>query len=244
MTDSRDIDWAGDVMITDPPYAQRVYTHASSHSPVKGRRHRDLKHDAIDNSLMVWTCGLAARMPRWSCIFTDLESVGAWAGCLQSAGATYVRALPWIRWSMPQLSGDRPPQGAEMIVLAWGSRKGRKSWNGPGNLTNFDEKALRGTGKHPCEKPLDLILRLTEYFSDVGESIIDPFAGSGTTAVAAKLLGRKCQFNELDEHWMTQAKDRLAGGLTVRDQERLMRYRSIDTRDGKTDASRVEKDWP
>ncbi len=44
---------------------------------------------------------------------------------------------------------------------------------------------------HPNEKPVDLLLKLVTLVSLAGETIVDPFAGSGTTGVAALRLGRK-----------------------------------------------------
>ena len=60
----------------------------------------------------------------------------------------------------------------------------------------------RGQGNdHPTVKPLALMKYLLTLLSTpTGGLILDPFAGSGTTAVAAKLLGRECICVELDEH--------------------------------------------
>jgi site-specific DNA-methyltransferase (adenine-specific) len=54
---------------------------------------------------------------------------------------------------------------------------------------------------HATVKPLDLMKYLLTLLSTPsGGLILDPFAGSGTTAVAAKLLGRPCVCIELEEH--------------------------------------------
>ena len=154
-----------DVLICDPPYSERTHKMARTTScgtPV----HLDLGFEHLGEDLMAWTCALAAKTRRWSVIFTDTESVGLWKAGLEAAGATYIRAVPWVRWSMPQLSGDRPPQGHEMVVLGWGSAKGKKSWNGPGNLTHLAHTCMRGKNKHKAQKPLDLICDLVEFFSD------------------------------------------------------------------------------
>jgi len=54
--------------------------------------------------------------------------------------------------------------------------------------------SLRGTSKekcgHPSQKPLELIQALIALFTDRGDLVLDPFLGSGTTGVAAQLLGR------------------------------------------------------
>lgn len=55
-------------------------------------------------------------------------------------------------------------------------------------VTRADAEGAEG---HPCPKPLSLMKRLVSLASDVGETVLDPFMGSGTTGVAAAKLGRK-----------------------------------------------------
>lgn len=228
MIDSRNFPWDKfDVMITDPPYAPNVYESATSQSTKGGTRHRDLGHEPLTRDLMQWTSRMASCARTWSCIFTDLESVGDWKRAITDSRATYIRAIPWVRWSMPQLSGDRPPQGAEMIVIAYGYGKGKKSWNGPGNLTHFANTALRGEGKHKCEKPLDLMLSLVDFFSNEGDRVIDPFMGSGTTGLACQLLGRSFQGNEMDPAWNAKAHARIEDlELSERDAKRFETWKT------------------
>jgi hypothetical protein len=51
--------------------------------------------------------------------------------------------------------------------------------------------SIGGANRHPTEKPLQLMVALTEVASDLGATVLDPFMGSGTTGVAAVQLGRK-----------------------------------------------------
>jgi site-specific DNA-methyltransferase (adenine-specific) len=198
-----------DVLITDPPYRAHVHKNATSQSTARGARHRDLGFKHLSEELRSYVARCAAEARRWSVIFSDVESVGEWKAALEKNGATYVRAIPWVRWSMPQLSGDRPPQGAEMVIVAHGREGGRKHWNGPGNLTHFANKCLRGEEKHKAEKPLDLMLDLVSWFSDAGETVYDPLMGSGTTGVASAILGRSFCGVEIDRVWEERAKDRI-----------------------------------
>lgn len=63
--------------------------------------------------------------------------------------------------------------------------------------------------KHPTQKPLKLIERLIRASSNVGDVVLDPFLGSGTTAVAAIKLGRKFIGIEIDKKYCKYAKNRL-----------------------------------
>jgi site-specific DNA-methyltransferase (adenine-specific) len=63
---------------------------------------------------------------------------------------------------------------------------------------------------HPCPKPIELFARLVRVFSTEADLILDPFLGSGTTAVAAKILGRKCIGIEISEKYCEIAAKRLS----------------------------------
>jgi site-specific DNA-methyltransferase (adenine-specific) len=62
-------------------------------------------------------------------------------------------------------------------------------------------KSIRGIGGHPTEKPVDLLKTLVEYACPAGGTVLDPFPGSGSTAVAARMSGRKTVLIEKQEHW-------------------------------------------
>ena len=62
---------------------------------------------------------------------------------------------------------------------------------------------------HPTQKPEKLLAKLILASSNEGDLILDPFAGSGTTAVVAKKLGRKYIAIESDEYYCLLAAKRL-----------------------------------
>lgn len=215
-----------DVMIADPPYSEHVHKSATSAArPGEAHpRHRDLGFVHLSAKLRGTIADFAARVRRWSLIYSDGESTHRWRQDAVEAGATYIRTVPWVRWSMPQLSGDRPPQGWEPVSLFWGSQKGKKTWSGPGNLTHLGHKCLRGEDKHKAEKPLDQMLDLVSWFTNVGDVVLDPCAGSGTVALACKLLGRSCVAYEINPEWVERANRRVDEPLSKRDQDRYDRW--------------------
>jgi len=68
----------------------------------------------------------------------------------------------------------------------------------------------RSTRIHPTQKPLDLIERLIRVSSNPGDVVLDPFMGSGTTAVVSERLDRAWIGYELDGDYVTAANERLA----------------------------------
>lgn len=75
-----------------------------------------------------------------------------------------------------------------------------------GSLTKQSEKDF---GKHPTQKPEYLLERIVLASTQEGDTILDPFLGSGTTAVVAKKLNRQCIGIEKDDDYIELAKQRL-----------------------------------
>lgn len=68
-----------------------------------------------------------------------------------------------------------------------------------------------GNRAHPTEKAVSILSPLIKAFSNPGDTVLDPFAGSGSTLVAAALCNRKPIGIELDERYCKLANRRLAG---------------------------------
>lgn len=102
-------------------------------------------------------------------------------------------------------------QATEWIV--WLQKEGAKAvWNANGyttNVLNYPVCAGNERGDHPTPKPLALLKELVARHTDPGETILDPFMGSGTTLRAAKDLGRKAIGIEISERWCEVAARRL-----------------------------------
>ncbi len=65
------------------------------------------------------------------------------------------------------------------------------------------------TRHHPAPFPLELAERLVRMFSFVGDTVLDPFTGTGTTNLAAARWGRDSIGVEIDPHYMEMARERL-----------------------------------
>ncbi len=64
--------------------------------------------------------------------------------------------------------------------------------------------------EHPCQLPIHLIERIILMSTDEGDIVFDPFSGTGTTAIAAKRLGRNFIGFELDEEYVCISENKLA----------------------------------
>jgi site-specific DNA-methyltransferase (adenine-specific) len=66
----------------------------------------------------------------------------------------------------------------------------------------------KSCGKHPTQKPLSVLSRIIQASTKTGDWILDPFSGSGTTGIAANLLGRKFLGLEIEDEFLTMSKAR------------------------------------
>jgi site-specific DNA-methyltransferase (adenine-specific) len=66
-----------------------------------------------------------------------------------------------------------------------------------------------GRAIHPTQKPLELLLPLIRYSCPSGGTVLDPFAGSGSTGAAAAIEGRRCVLIEKNPVIAAVAKERL-----------------------------------
>lgn len=72
---------------------------------------------------------------------------------------------------------------------------------------------------HPTQKPIGVLKRLIEIFTDPGDVVIDPCAGSGSTLRAAYELGRNAYGFEVDKNFYNLAKDQMLAPLTKEDDQ-------------------------
>ena len=74
------------------------------------------------------------------------------------------------------------------------------------SLTTGNEKKH---GKHPTQKPVQLMKHFVELLSNKDDVVLDPFMGSGSSGVAAKILGRKFIGIEINPTYFEIAKERI-----------------------------------
>ena len=171
-----------DAVVTDPPYDAK--THEGARNGFLGRREIPFAPLA-DMGFVPELLRVAAR---WVVCFCSLEMLGDYK---RSAGEAWVRAGFWRRTNgVPQFTGDRPGQPGEGVAIMHGATK--KRWNGHGRHGFWPYPIEQQSRVHPTQKPLPLMRNLITDFTDDGDTILDPFLGSGTTAIACLETGRKC----------------------------------------------------
>lgn len=142
--------------------------------------------------------------------------------CLEELGFKIINIIVWHKPDPPTtLSDKRLNFCAEYII--WATRKTCKNYtfnqetlakvNGGIPLPDVWNISAAGSwektcGKHPTQKPLRLLYRAVLASTNEGNTILDPFAGSSTTGIAANLLGRKFIGCEMSDEYLALSINR------------------------------------
>lgn len=191
----------GDVLLTDPPYNV-------------GFKYGDSFTDDNPEHVGDFNRLLASARASAAVFFPGCVNLFDVPAMLAGTGFEHRQTLGWHR---KEYAGDVYKHGPAMTwePVIWASRNGR-TWNnlvgGPGRdfiIVNRISGERDRTG-HPCPKPEPVMRWLVELFVPPGGIALDPFLGSGTTARAAKDLGRKCIGIEIEERYCELAAKRMS----------------------------------
>jgi len=188
-----------DLILTDPPYE------LTATGGGIGARRKYLADIAghIDNG---FDMDLLRSYPNWMC-FCSKDQMPR----LIFAAMEWKRRWALITWNKPNptplVNANYLPDteyivhGFESAAHLYGGYNQRSRWI----LHPVEQNRIA----HPTVKPIPVIARLMRTGSDVGQCILDPFMGSGTTLVAAKQLGRRAIGIEIEERYCEIAAKRL-----------------------------------
>jgi site-specific DNA-methyltransferase (adenine-specific) len=218
-------DGSVDLMCSDAPYEGEAHTKGRRIKVGKGTnrgvREAPLPFAAMTEETRVRFAAESVRVcQRWSLVFGQIEALHLWRGAFEATGrARYIRTLLHVKSNpQPQLTGDRPGVGYEACFAFWCGKPADIRWNGGGRCGVYYAVSEWGHGRpapHPTTKPIDLMRQIVRDFSDHGNLVIDGFAGSGTTIVAARQLGRRGIGWEIDPGYHAKALGRVG---TAREQ--------------------------
>ena len=199
---------AVDAIITDPPYSATTHSNAKSN---KGAGHgtKQINFAELDDPRTLFE-KLAPLTRRW--IVANIDYKHAFQlDAAPPPGLRVLRIGVWVKTNpMPQISADRPAPGWEAIAYMHRADV-KPAWNGGGKAGNYILPLAQNEG-HPTSKPLPMVSDWVRKFTNHGDTILDPFAGSGTTLRAAVNEGRKAIGIEVDEKYCELIAKRLEQG--------------------------------
>ena len=188
-------------ILTDPPYITRYRSrdgrsvvNDDNHdwlAPAFAAMHRILRRDAFCVSFYGW--------PKADLFLAAWKDAG-----FRVAGHLVFRKRYTSKTSFVQYRHEM----AYLLAKGWPRKPARP----PPDVLDW---TYTGNKLHPTQKPLGILRPLIEAFSRPGDTVLDPFCGSGSTLLAARELGRAYIGIELDAVHFRTAADRLAGPKPV-----------------------------
>jgi DNA modification methylase len=170
--------------------------------------------------------------------YHNIFRVGA---SLQDLGFWMLNDVVWIKTNpMPNFKGTRFNNAHETMLWATKSEKSKYTFHYHSMKTMNDDLQMRsdwfipicqgeerlkvnGQKAHSTQKPEELLYRVILSTSNVGDVVLDPFSGSGTTAAVAKKLGRNFIAFEREPFYIYVANNRLKEIVPLKDN--LLEYK-------------------
>lgn len=202
-------DGSVDMIVADPPY---LISCATNHR--KDKTHDFCSTIANDNNpALIRDCLLECyrvlKPDSAAYVFCSAKTLDVFKSFAAEAGFAVKNTIVWVKnnWTAGDLRAQYGQQYEPILLL----NKGRALIRGK-RLTDvwtFDRVAGKAQ-VHQNQKPVELITQCIEKHSDPGDVVLDPFMGSGTTAVASIHTGRNYIGFELDENYHAIAQQRIA----------------------------------
>lgn len=191
-----------DALISDPPYGARTHEgqtyecerkNNDAHVSEQGLGYDALTPEQVHELVEHWE----PRTRGWMCFFTSHDLVPVYTEALQAKRYVFAPIACVQRGMNVRLAGDGPANWTTWLVVARG--RSLKNWGAlPGAYTGSTgrDKAFE---RVPGSKPLWLMRAVIRDYSRHSDVICDPYAGAGTTLLAARAEGRHAVGAEMDQ---------------------------------------------
>lgn len=199
-----------DVVFTDPPFNINLVPQRKTHGKIAND---DLTPEDFQ-ALILQTFAHCYRILKpntvaWICC--NWQCIGYFDQWLEMAGFEIKNCVVWVKNNFGLGNHLRPQH--EFILLAFkGEPPVPKDAKNKSNVWYFDR--LIET-VHPNEKPIDLIQEALKLYNKEGDILLDPFAGSFSSCLAAKMLGMQYIGMEAKPEFFFVGQSRLEHGTTI-----------------------------
>ena len=138
-------------------------------------------------------------------IWFDLWKISQLKELLEKHKFKQIRMIEWIKTNPQPLNSKTNYLTNCREIALTAVKKGKPTFNSKYDNGIYSFPLQGGKNRfHPTQKSLELFKTLIKKHSNAGDLIVDPFLGAGTTAIASKLMGRKCNGSELNESYINK----------------------------------------
>ena len=208
-------DGSVDLVLTDPPYRVTSRGNAGSSG---GMLQKKINKSGLVFSFNDISCKMYApefyrvlKAGTHCYVMTNHTNLIEMLSVFTSAGFHFTKCLVWNKGN--KIMGQFYMSQFEYIMFFRKGKAKRINNCGTPDILNIPNIKTKSNGKniHDTEKPVALMEVLINNSSNPGDTIIDPFMGSGSTGVACQNLNRNFIGIELDEKYFEIAKERIKG---------------------------------
>lgn len=147
-------------------------------------------------------------------IFYDLWKLSVLAKYFEEAKFKQLRLIEWLKTNPVPINSKRNYLTNAREIAVLGVKGGSPTFHSAYDNGIYKAPICHEKGRfHPTQKPLGLISELIAKHSNPGDTVLDCFSGSGTTAVAAGLSGRAFVGCELDHEYFEKSRERICATL-------------------------------
>lgn len=216
-------DGSVDLIVTDPPYEVNYMEKIKNirdadHGTDK---HIELSVDNANNSInwreLCWQMRRVLKLHSHAYIFTSETLLFKIRPIMEEMGFKFIQLLIWVknRPTLDQTFGLKYLYKHEIVAYFMLGNRKLNMRNGRSTIYKHDIMGEQQNYVHPTQKPLPILRDFIINSSSPGNVVLDPFMGSGSTALAAKQTGRRYIGFELSGHYCDVAQDRLDQGVLM-----------------------------
>lgn len=142
-------------------------------------------------------------------VFYDLWKTSHLAEAMREAGFSMLRWVIWEKTNPVPLNMRSTYMSNSREIAVSAAKKGKPTFHGSYHNGVYSLPIPRETRIHPTQKPKDLFSQLVKMHSNEDDLVVDPFCGSGTSAVAALMNGRRFYGGDINADYCKAARDRI-----------------------------------
>jgi len=185
-----------DLVLTDPPYGKVCYRGQNQIGRLK-------ELNRTYESMAKWGITKKPTIEELKTILAAGTNYIVWGGNY------FLEALPstncFLIWDKQADWSETCFAGVEMAITSFNEVARKFTCRRQGFITDSNDEKI----DHPTPKPSELMMWCIERYSNLSDLILDPFCGSGTTCVAAKMLGRNYIGIDISPEYCKMAEERL-----------------------------------
>ena len=203
-----------DMIVTDPPYKVTSRGNGGNSGGMFQKREVNsgnvFKHNTLTIDDWIGELFRVLKDSGHCYIMTNNKNITEYLAAIKESDFHFIKNLIWVKNN--KIMGQTYMSQFEYIIMLRKGKHKRINNCGTSDVLQYPNTKMRGDdGKvlHDTEKPVEMVAKLIENSSNVGDIVLDPFIGIGSAAIAAINTGRNYIGYEIDTDYFAIAETRV-----------------------------------